>query len=202
MEQEKIAPKIRFPDFGDDWQEYSIGELYSERKEPGNESLPILTVSIHSGISDGELDDENLGRFVRRSEDKSSYKHVCAGDLVFNMMRAWQGAIGSAKNEGMVSPAYIVAKPSENVYPPFMDYYVKRKEFIEQVNTLSYGVTDFRKRLYWDSFIKVRCRLPAITEQKRIAEALDEYEQLLTIERQGLEKMEKLKDALLQQMFV
>ena len=201
MEQ-KNYPKIRFPDFEDDWQEYSMEELYTERKEQGNDSLPILTVSIHSGISDGELDEDNMGRFVRRSEDKTAYKHVCAGDLVFNMMRAWQGAIGSAKCEGMVSPAYIVAEPNEKVFPPFMDYYVKRKEFIEQVNTLSYGVTDFRKRLYWDSFIKVKCRLPSVIEQRRIAEMLGEYEQLLNKEKQSLEKMERLKNGLLQQMFV
>lgn len=197
-----MYPEIRLPDFTDEWQEYNMGELYSERKEPGNDSLPILTVSIHSGISDGELDDENLGRFVRRSEDKSSYKHVCTGDLVFNMMRAWQGAIGSAKNEGMVSPAYIVAKPNDKVYPPFMDYYVKRKAFIQQINTLSYGVTDFRKRLYWDSFVKIKCRLPAVNEQRRIAEVLDKYEQLLDKERQSIEKMEIFKEGLLQQLFV
>ena len=202
MMSEMNAPAIRFSDFSDDWKEYSMGELYTERKEPGNDSLPILTVSIHSGVSDGEMDEDDLGKFVRRIEDKSAYKHVYAGDLVLNMMRAWQGAIGCARGEGMVSPAYITAKPSDIVFPPFMDYYVKRKEFIEQVNTLSYGVTDFRKRLYWDSFVRIRCKLPSVEEQRRIAKVFDEYKKLIDLQLRDLERMKELEKGLLQQMFV
>ena len=198
---ERKVPKIRFPGFEHDWQEYSMGELYKERKEPGNDSLPILSVSIHSGISDGELDEENLGKHVRRIEDKSAYKHAHAGDLVFNMMRAWQGAIGSAPSEGMVSPAYITAEPCERVYPPFMDYYVKRKETVEQINSLSYGVTDFRKRLYWDSFVQVKCKLPTLNEQKAIAAELTHIDEMISTTERNLDKWKELKKGMLQKMF-
>lgn len=111
------TPNIRFKGSTDSWEQHTMSELYKERNEKGNDSLPILSVSIHSGVSDGELDEENLGKVVRRSEDKSTYKHVYEGDLIFNMMRAWQGAIGVAKSEGMISPAYISAIPCENLYP-------------------------------------------------------------------------------------
>ena len=90
-------PKIRFPEFTETYIEYRLGDIYQERKEGGNVDLPMLSVSIHSGISNGELDENELGKRVKRSEDKSLYKRVCQGDLVFNMMRAWQGAIGTAK---------------------------------------------------------------------------------------------------------
>ena len=40
---------------------YSLGELYKERKEKGDPLLPILTVSIHTGVSEGELDEDKLG---------------------------------------------------------------------------------------------------------------------------------------------
>ncbi|MBQ7174068.1 MAG: hypothetical protein IJR62_01195, partial [Lachnospiraceae bacterium] len=113
-----MEPNIRVKGFDGDWEERTLGEIYTERNERGNDSLQILTVSIHDGVSDGELDEEGLGKVVRRSEDKSTYKHVYEGDLVFNMMRAWQGAIGTVKNEGMVSPAYITAVPNKEVYPP------------------------------------------------------------------------------------
>ncbi len=201
MEQKRNSPKIRFSEFSDEWKEYSMGELYSERKEQGNDSLPILSVSIHTGISDGELDEEGLGKTVRRSEDKSTYKHVYAGDLVFNMMRAWQGAIGSAPSEGMISPAYISAMPNDKVYPPFMDHYVKRKEMIEQINSLSYGVTDFRKRLYWDSFVKIRCKLPSYKEQIRIADVLSEYDGIIVFQEKVLNQLKNLKKGMLQKMF-
>ena len=167
--------------FAFSWEQRKLGELYTERNEQGNKSLQILSVSIHSGVSDGELDVDGLGKKVRRSEDKSTYKHVYAGDLIFNMMRAWQGAIGVSKNEGMTSPAYISAIPNEEVYPPFMNYLLRRKDAINQINNLSYGVTDFRKRLYWNSFVRVTCQLPCVAEQKRITETFEKLDNLLTL---------------------
>ena len=163
------------------WEQRKLGELYTERNEKGNDTLQILSVSIHTGISEGELDSEGLGKNVRRSEDKTKYKHVYSGDLVFNMMRAWQGAIGVAKNEGMISPAYISAIPNKEVFPLFMDYSLRRKEAISQINDLSYGVTDFRKRLYWGSFAQVNCALPSVEEQRKIWAFLNDIDNAITL---------------------
>lgn len=195
-------PEIRFAGFTDAWEQWKLGEIYTERNERGSDSLQIFSVSIHSGISDGELDTENLGKFVRRSADKSTYKHVYWGDLVFNMMRAWQGALGVVKNEGMVSPAYISAIPSDGVYPPFMDYALRRKATVNEINNLSYGVTDFRKRLYWDSFVRVNCFLPSTVEQERIHGFLRNLDSLITLHQRKCEKLKKVKSAMLERMFV
>jgi len=161
------VPRIRFKGFGAAWERKTLGEIYAERNERGNDSLPILSVSIHSGISKGELSSETLGKTVRRSEDKSLYKHVHAGDLVLNMMRAWQGALGVAQIEGMVSPAYLTATPDETIYPLFMDCGLKRPQIVAKMNSLSYGVTDFRKRLYWDSFVRIDFDSPTVSEQQK-----------------------------------
>ena len=189
---EKV-PKIRFSGFARDWEQRKLGDLYTERNERGNGSLQILSVSIHTGVSDGELDVDNLGKFVRRSEDKSTYKHVHSGDLIFNMMRAWQGAIGVAKTEGMISPAYISAIPSEDIYPPFMNYLLRRKDVINQINNLSYGVTDFRKRLYWNSFVQVNCKLPSVEEQRNITDVFEKIDHLITLHQRKRDDLKDLK---------
>lgn len=200
-EGEKV-PEIRFPGFTTNWDSVCLGDLYRERNERGDDTLPILSVSIHTGVSGGELDTEELGKNVRRSEDKSLYKRVYSGDLVFNMMRAWQGAIGVVKNEGMVSPAYISAVPNERVYPPFMDYLLRRNEVINQINNLSYGVTDFRKRLYWDSFVQVGVCLPSLEEQMMITALFQEMDSYLSVNQKKVNQMLQYKQGLLQQMFV
>nr|WP_297707449.1 restriction endonuclease subunit S [uncultured Butyrivibrio sp.] len=196
------VPEIRFPKFTDDWKEYKLGDIYSERNEKGNDSLQFLTVSIHSGVSDKELDADDLGKTVKRSEDKSTYKHVYEGDLVFNMMRAWQGAIGVAKSEGMISPAYISAIPNDEVFPQFMDYTLRRKDVIEQINNLSYGVTDFRKRLYWNSFVKVKCMLPSKEEQEIIWGFLKQIDDLIELYQKKIKVLKEYKKGLCQQMFI
>ena len=179
-----------------------MGELYTERYEKGEDSLPILSVSIHSGISEGELNEDILGKVVRRSQDKTKYKKVYSGDLVFNMMRAWQGAIGVARNTGMVSPAYITAIPSNEVFPFFMDVNLRRESIISQMNNLSYGVTDFRKRLYWDSFIKVQCGLPVRKEQQKISELFFKLDTALALHQRKVEYLQNMKKDLLKKMFV
>lgn len=198
----ETIPKRRFKGFTGDWEQRKLGDLYTERNEQGDNSLQILSVSIHTGVSDRELTADGLGKKVLRSEDKSTYKHVYAGDLIFNMMRAWQGAIGVAKNEGMTSPAYISAIPNDEVYSLFMNYLLRRKDAINQINNLSYGVTDFRKRLYWDSFTCVTCLIPCIDEQKRITEVFENLDNLITLHQRKLEKLKNLKKAYLGEMFV
>lgn len=184
-----------------DWIETHIGNIYTERKEPGNEQLPLLMVSIHSGVSDGEVDKEILPKKVKRIEDKSLYKRAASGDLVFNMMRAWQGAIGTVRTEGMVSPAYIVAKPNSMIAPLFMDYYMRTTRMIGTINRQSYGVTDFRKRLYWDSFAPISCTLPSVAEQQKIAEILATQDRIIELQQKKIDELQKLKKASLQKMF-
>lgn len=183
------------------WTPACLGNIYTERREPGNESLPLLTVSIHSGVSDGELDEDELPKKVKRIEDKSQYKRAATGDLVFNMMRAWQGAIGTVRTEGMVSPAYIVAKPNGKVYPPFMDYYMKAPRMVGMINRQSYGVTDFRKRLYWDSFAPIPCVLPPVREQKKIAEILSTQDKAIELQTRKIEELKRFKKGCLEKMF-
>lgn len=187
--------------YPEDWTEYTLGDIYTERKEPGNESLPLLMVSIHSGVSDGEVDEADLPKKVKRIEDKSQYKRAATGDLVFNMMRAWQGAIGTVRTGGMVSPAYIVAEPNKLVDPLFMDYYMKTARMIHTIHRQSYGVTDFRLRLYWDSFSPISCLLPSVAEQRHIAEILTAQDKVIDLKEKLLAEKQRQKKYLIQQLF-
>jgi len=184
-----------------DWAEYSLGEIYKERKLAGDPRQPILTVSIHSGVSDGALNENELGKKVKRIEDKTQYKTAKAGDLVFNMMRAWQGAIGVARSDGLVSPAYIVARPEREVFPLYMDYYMKQPRMVNMIHRQSYGVTDFRLRLYWNSFAQIQISLPPIAEQKRIVEILSTQDRIVELLEKKVEQLQLLKKNCLRKLF-
>ena len=183
-----------------EWTDACLGDIYTERKEPGNESLPMLMVSIRSGVSDGEVDEVALPKKVKRIEDKSQYKRAAKGDLVFNMMRAWQGAIGTVRTEGMVSPAYIVAEPNAMVDPLFMNFYMRTNRMIHTIHRQSYGVTDFRLRLYWDSFVPIQCVLPSVEEQEKIAEILTTQDKVIELKEKRLAEKQRQKKYLMQQL--
>lgn len=178
------------------WTTVRIGSLFREAADDGVDGLPMLSVSIHSGISDKELDEVEMERKVSRSEDITLYKRVQPGDLVYNQMRAWQGAFGAAKIEGLVSPAYVVARPGSSVLPGFVEYLLRAPAAMEEIRRRSRGITEFRLRLYWTEFKNIRIALPPLKEQVEITAFLDR--KLSQIARQ-ITLIDQLDDLLKQQ---
>lgn len=154
------------------WDVDRLALLYRETAELGSDDLPILSVSIHEGVSDKELDDSELDRKVTRSEDRSKYKRVLPNDLTYNMMRAWQGGFGAVTVLGQVSPAYVVARPRFEIRTVFVEQLLRTPLAIEQVRRYSRGITEFRLRLYWEEFKNIRIALPPLAEQDEILSAL------------------------------
>lgn len=151
------------------WSVLRAGHLFHEVAEPNTDDLPVLSVSIHTGISDRQLDDEERDRKVNLIEDHSSYKRVRPGYLAYNMMRAWQGAVGVSTVDGAVSPAYVVAKPTRDLHSFYYQFLLRTPPFIEQMRQGSKGITDFRLRLYWEQFRLIMLPVPPLEEQRRIA---------------------------------
>lgn len=206
-----LDPNVRMKDSGvewigevpENWTICRIADLYSERSESGNDSLPILTVSINSGISDRELSNDEQDRVFIRSEDKSKYKRVYPGDLAYNMMRAWQGAFGAVRVDGMISPAYIVAKPrgTAEIDNRYFEALLRTPMAIEEMHRYSRGIMDFRLRLYWSEFRNIRVCLPSIDEQRSIADYLDtkcaQIDALITLKQQKADKLAQYKKSLI-----
>ena len=63
------------------------------------------------------------------------------GDIVYNTMRMWQGASGYSAYEGIVSPAYTVIIPQEQVFPLFFAYLFKTQSLINRFRIHSQGLT-------------------------------------------------------------
>lgn len=183
------------------WEVLRNAALFSERNESGNEDLPILSVSIHTAVSAEEISDEKNIRGKVRSEDKSKYKKVEVGDITFNMMRAWQGAIGAVRIKGMVSPAYIVAKKKRAFNPDFIEYLFRTETYIQEISRFSRGITDFRKRLYWQEFKNLSCLLPPIKEQNEIVNFIQrsdiKIEKVIRLQEGQIEKLKEYKSTLI-----
>ncbi|CAN7518373.1 restriction endonuclease subunit S [Caballeronia sp. LjRoot34] len=160
------------------WTVIRLGRLFSQVNEPGDGSLPTLSVSIHHGVSDKELTDDETDRKVSRSDEPEKYKRVAVDDLVYNMMRAWQGGFGTVAIPGMVSPAYVVARRKRgDVVTRFIELLLRTPNGVEEMKRYSRGVTDFRLRLYWDEFKNIAVALPPLDEQQWIVHACDRLSQ-------------------------
>lgn len=175
--------------------------LFREIKVSGRADLPVLSVSIHTGVSSQELSDEENIRSIIKIEDRTAYKEVRPGDVAYNMMRAWQGGIGAVSVHGMVSPAYVVARPSSSINADYFELLYRCPAFIRQMDAGSKGITDFRKRLYWDDFKNLLTIVPPPDEQKaiieHIAEVSKKIEDATTIKQDQIATLREYKTSLI-----
>jgi type I restriction enzyme, S subunit len=87
------------------WEVRRNARLFAERNQTGFPDLPILEVSIRTGVTVRNMDNQKRKQMMT---DRSKYKRSVKGDLAYNMMRMWQGAVGVAPVDGLISPAYVV----------------------------------------------------------------------------------------------
>ena len=89
------------------WEVRNLRTLISKRTERDRADLPLLSVAREKGVFVRSLTDVDENHNVI-PEDLSNYKVARAGSLVINKMKAWQGSMGIAPCDGIVSPAYFV----------------------------------------------------------------------------------------------
>lgn len=147
------------------WNVLRNGRLFAHRVQTGFPDLPILEVSLRTGVRVRDM--ENLKRKQVMSQ-KEKYKRAAKGDIAYNMMRMWQGALGPAPVEGLVSPAYVVVKPFEEANSAYYSYLFRTDAYMREVNKFSRGIVADRNRLYWDEFKQMPSLVPPRTEQDQI----------------------------------
>jgi type I restriction enzyme, S subunit len=89
------------------WEVRNLRTLIRARNERNRADLPLLSVAREKGVFVRSLTDVDENHNVI-PEDLSNYKTARAGNLVINKMKAWQGSMGIAPCDGIVSPAYFV----------------------------------------------------------------------------------------------
>ena len=89
------------------WDVRNLRTLISKRAERDRADLPLLSVAREKGVFVRSLTDADENHNVI-PDDLSNYKMARAGNLVINKMKAWQGSMGIAPCDGIVSPAYFV----------------------------------------------------------------------------------------------
>ena len=89
------------------WEVRNLRTLIRPRNERNRPDLPLLSVAREKGVFVRSMTDANENHNVI-PEDLRNYKVARDGNLVINKMKAWQGSMGIAPCDGIVSPAYFV----------------------------------------------------------------------------------------------
>lgn len=155
----------------DDTDGVPLGEVFDQIVDRGHEGLPILSVTI-----DGEIvRRESLGRNVSDATGDQKYLRVLPGDIAYNTMRLWQGAVGVAQEEGLVSAAYTVLRRcQETIDPEFLLEMLRSPAIQRHYRRFVTGVASDRWRLYFKDLQRIRVSIPSGENAVLVVNALRE----------------------------
>ncbi|NEZ46261.1 hypothetical protein FDF74_03420 [Clostridium niameyense] len=195
--QRLLSGEFRFKEFKDKWKTIKLGEAFKERKETGFIDLELLAITTANGVvRRTEVDVKDTS-----SEDKSKYKRILPGDIGYNTMRMWQGVSGLSKYEGIVSPAYTILKPMDNINSLYMSYLFKVPKIINLFYRHSQGLVSDTLNLKYENFKGIKVCIPnSIEEQKKIADVFVNCDKEIELLEKELEALKLQKKGLMQRL--
>lgn len=192
--QQLLTGRKRLPGFNGEWKKEKLGKLFDERNETKMPSLPLLSITADKGvISQTESEKKDTS-----NEDKSKYKRICPGDIGYNTMRMWQGRCALSKLEGIVSPAYTIVSPHNDVNPFYMEMLFKQPFMVYRFWTHSQGLVNDTLNCKYPAFSQVKVTIPKIEEQNAIAEILSFCDKEIALAKQKLDTLRQQKKGLMQ----
>ena len=153
------------------WEVRALRTLIRPRNERNRIDMPLLSVAREKGVFVRSMTDASENHNVIPL-DLSNYKVARAGALVINKMKAWQGSMGIAPCDGIVSPAYYVYD-FDIANGKFGQALLRSKPYVAHFGQASDGVRVGQ----WDLTIAAMRQIPVLVpppeEQAAIVRFLD-----------------------------
>lgn len=169
-------------EFPDHWEVLRIKNLFQEmdsRSKTGSEEL--LSVSHYTGVTLKRESLENEDDHLTNAESLIGYKLVQQGDLVINIMLAWNGSLGISPYNGITSPAYCVYRIKGGNNPEYFGYLFSTNIYKAEFRRYSTGIIDSRLRLYSDKFFSIFSVVPPKDEQDEIVQYIKAQEEKINL---------------------
>ena len=182
-------PKLRFPGFDEQYKQCRIGDIYAERSQRGASDMELLSVTMNDGVKPrSEIEGKD-----NSSEDKSNYKIVRKGDMVYNSMRMWQGANGISPCDGIVSPAYTVLMPKQEINNGYFAALFKSTKLINEFRKNSQGMTSDTWNLKYPQIETIKVQIPSVSEQDKVSALFSVLDARIVAQAHLVESLKKYK---------
>ena len=159
--------------------------------------MELLSVTMNDGVKPrSEIEGKD-----NSSEDKSNYKIVRKGDMVYNSMRMWQGANGISPCDGIVSPAYTVLMPKQEINNGYFAALFKSANLINEFRKNSQGMTSDTWNLKYPQIETIKIQIPSVSEQGKVSELFGVLDARIVAQAQMIEALKKYKRGLLSAVF-
>lgn len=194
---QQLAPKLRFPEFTDEWQVKKLGDFSvtfsggtptSSKKLFYDGNIPF--------IKSGEISSYKTAQ--RISEDalkKSSAKLVEKGDILYALYGATSGQVAISNLEGAINQAILCIRPEAN------RYFIYSKLAADKTKILNTFLQGGQGNLSAEIIKKLPIGLPRQDEQQKIADFLTTVDKKIASIDKKVELLKQYKKGIMQKIF-
>ncbi|MGW9751901.1 type I restriction enzyme, S subunit [Aerococcus sp. 150760013-2] len=204
-ENEKRVPKLRFKGFTDDWEQRKLNEVSIKITEKNKDNMFVetFTNSAEFGIINQR---DYFDKDISNEKNLNTYYIVRNDDFVYNPRISNFAPVGPINRNklnktGVMSPLYYVFR-THDINKAYLENYFNSSKWHKfmKLNGDS-GARSDRFAIKDSVFNTMPIPYPNLLEQDEIGKFINYVENVIALHQRKLEQLEKLKQALLQQMF-
>lgn len=201
------TPEVRFDGFTEPWKEVCLNTLVERiTRKNGNQSQLALTISSLLGL----VDQETYFNHRVASKDVSNYYLILNGEFAYNKSTSDGFPWGSVKrldryDKGVLSTLYIVFRlKSLELVSDFLTVYFDTDLWhgYLSLNAAEGARNHGLLNISSEDFLDLPILFPNKEEQKIISEYFYSLNSIIEYKRKKLEKLQNLKQAYLDKMFI
>ncbi|MGL6207614.1 MAG: restriction endonuclease subunit S [Lactobacillus panisapium] len=189
-------PKRRFAGFTDDWEQRKLGDVVAKlsKKEKSSSGLPAVEyddVIARDGILNKNIENKPHGKIGTYFDRET---------VLFGKLRPYLKNWLNPQFNGVAVGDWWVLKPNDLLNVNFLYCLIQTKHFMNIANQTT-GTK--MPRSDWNLVSNTKFFIPrSLQEQNKIAENLANLQNVITLHQRKIDKLKKLKDAYLNEMFV
>ena len=172
------------------WDTKKVKYLFAESVKKGYPDEALLAATQTQGVVRKE---EYKTTTVTAQKDFHLLKLVRVGDFVISL-RSFQGGIEICYQQGIISPAYTVMIPSQEIDKAYYKHLLKSKYFINGLTTFVTGIRE-GQNIDYSKFRRSLLPVPPKKEQTAISNFLDkktgEIKQLISDKEKTIEVLKE-----------
>lgn len=192
------VPEIRFKGFTNDWEQRKLGDFGAvamckrifkdQTSEKGD--IPFYKIGTFGGVPDAYIPRELFNEY------KQMYPYPEKGDILISASGSIGRTVEYTGEDAYFQDSNIVwLRHGKSIVNLFLKYLY---EVIQWAGIEGSTI----KRLYNDNILTTEVMIPSVQEQEKIGAYLDSIDHLITLHQRKLRKLQNLKKAMLEKMFI
>lgn len=204
------VPEIRFEGFEGKWEKRTLGDVADVTKLAGYEFTKYIEYSDEGtiialrglNVKNGAINLNDV-KFIDQSDfSKLNRSKLFKADILFTYV----GTIGELaiipeNNKFYLAPNVARFRLSDDLFSPFILQTIGSKEYYDKIISPLIA-TSSQPALSMENIRKFVLKLPVFKEQQKIGTYFQKLDQLITLQQTQIEKLQNIKKACLEKMFV